>query len=648
MKRKFLSFLLILLVSSAANFAQAESGTCGTNLTWELSEGTLTILGTGAMNDFGYGGAPWYSLRNAITTVKIEDGVTSIGDMAFYACTNFKSVTIPASVERIGMYAFIYCYGLESITIPGSVENMELGAFSDCINLKSVTLLDGLTSIGTYAFFGCTSLKSVTIPESMASIGGSAFYHCTKLESVMIPNGVTSIGSQAFADCFSLTSVTIPEGLESIEEFTFYACGFESITIPASVKIIKRAAFYACDNLTEIVIKAETPPLLEENVFSDILFADFIYVPCGAEESYKAADWGLYRDKVAGEVPDITLKSNDDDMGEAVIKQKNTCSSDEAIIEANAGAGHYFVKWNDGGRNNPRTITVTEDTTFTAEFSPIYPLVLRKDLEDAVVCLGGSHTFEIEAEGEELTYEWYYRDQLILRANTNSYTVTNANHGDYGIYHVVVRGKVGDLRMSVYSKNVRLWVADQLPETLSFVSCPVQAVTGETYHIKLAGYSDVTQYIWSYRVGATLVVAQNTVAQNTNDGVTFSPATGGVGQNETLATFGALSVGQGLLTATLTHPCGTRQATQAIVVQYPTGVEQVAETAIRVFPNPTTGIVKVSGTKSNQIIRIVDIAGSLKGDYPAQDGETTIDLVGFTKGIYLVHYDGKAFKVVRK
>jgi hypothetical protein len=149
------------------------------------------------------------------------------------------------------------------------------------------------------------------------------------------------------------------------------------------------------------------------------------------------------------------------------------------------------------------------------------------------------------------------------------------------------------------------------------------------------------------------VVAQDaviptTVAQNTNDGVTFSPETGGVGNNETQATFGVLSAGQGLLTVTLEHPCGVRQATQAIEVQYPTGVEPVAEAAVRVFPNPTSGIIKVSGTRSNRIIRIVDVTGSLKGNYPARDGETTIDLTDYSKGTYLIQYGGKTVKAIRK
>jgi hypothetical protein len=298
---------------------------------------------------------------------------------------------------------------------------------------------------------------------------------------------------------------------------------------------------------------------------------------------------------------------------------------DELVALTVDGISYEKSYKREANNDNAQTLELIQDV-------PLKDLKLLKDLEDVIVCVGESHTFEFEAEGESLSYEWYYGNERIKGANGNTYTITNAEFRDYERYYVIVRSQIGSYRSSIYSKNVRLWVADQLPENLRFVEFPSTVFTGNTYRIKLAGYPDVTQYAWDC----------------SNDGVTFSPATGGIGQNETQATFGATSVGQGMLTVTLTHPCGARQATQAIVVQYPTGVEQVAETAVQVFPNPTTGIIKVSGTKSNQVIRIVDITGSLKGSYSTQDGETTIDLAGFTKGIYLVYYGGKAVKVIRK
>jgi hypothetical protein len=257
---------------------------------------------------------------------------------------------------------------------------------------------------------------------------------------------------------------------------------------------------------------------------------------------------------------------------------------------------------------------------------------LTKDLEDAIVCVNDSHTFEIEVEGSGLTYEWYYGNSRILGANTNRYTIVHAKSSDYGQYYVIVRNNYSGYRASIYSKQVRLWVAEQLPETLRFATYPDPAITGKTYHLKLAGYSDVTEYVWRY----------------TNNDVTFSPETGGVGENETWATFGTLSEGTGTVTATLTHPCGTREASQTIRVTYPTGIEDVTSGQVAVYPNPTTGEIRISNTVSNQIVKITDVTGSLKGSYRTQESVTTIDLTGYPKGAYLVHYDGKTFKVIRK
>ena len=167
------------------------SGTCGaegdgSNLTWTLdSEGVLTISGSGGMHDYdGPSSPPWYRSRSMVKSAVIADGVTSIGEWAFFGCGSLTSVTIPNSVTSIGRYAFYYCTSLTSVTIPDSVTSIGWLAFSGCTSLTSVTIPDGVTIINDAVFNGCTSLTSVTIPDSVTSIGGSAFYNCTSLTDV--------------------------------------------------------------------------------------------------------------------------------------------------------------------------------------------------------------------------------------------------------------------------------------------------------------------------------------------------------------------------------------------------------------------------------------------------------------------------------
>lgn len=209
MKKKILLLSLALGLIRLTVVAQSEVSANPPSPTGRISNDTLYIEGTGPMTDYiYYQSVPWFNNRNAITTVKIADGVTNIGHYSFYQCSNLTSVSIPEGVTSIGVSAFYECSRLTEITIPNSVTRIIHHAFQQCSGLTAITIPYGVTSIESSAFDNCRSLTEVAIPGSVTSIESYAFNWCLSLTSVTIPAGVTSIGNNAFYNCTNLTEVT--------------------------------------------------------------------------------------------------------------------------------------------------------------------------------------------------------------------------------------------------------------------------------------------------------------------------------------------------------------------------------------------------------------------------------------------------------
>lgn len=225
--------ILAAMLPMAVSAATIGSGTFGTNINWEMDNtGTLTISGSGDMRDVGVlSYAPWHDYHTAIRKIVIEDGVTSIGERAFYDCSSLTDVTIPDSVWSIKDDAFNNCTALTTITIPDSV-----------------------LSLGEQVFWGCKSLTSVTLPAYINNLAYALFHNCKSLVNVAIPDGIVSIGKYVFSNCTALTQLEIPSSVAEIGEYAFTESGLTSITLPDGISVIKEGAFYGCEDLTSIVI----------------------------------------------------------------------------------------------------------------------------------------------------------------------------------------------------------------------------------------------------------------------------------------------------------------------------------------------------------------------------------------------------------
>ena len=203
----------------------------------------------------------------SLTSIAIPGSVISIGEDAFHVCNNLESVCIEniaawCGIDFINFYAnpLYYAKNLyingelaKDIVIPDGVTSIGNWAFYNCTTLTSIKIPDGVLSIGASAFNNCTRLTSIEIPDSVTSIGNSAFVKCVSLTSLTIPNSVTSIGDFTFDKCESLTSLTIPDSVTRIGEYAFSCCyNLIFVTIGDNVKRIGYGAFYGCDDLKYI------------------------------------------------------------------------------------------------------------------------------------------------------------------------------------------------------------------------------------------------------------------------------------------------------------------------------------------------------------------------------------------------------------
>ena len=234
-----------------------------------------------------------------IIEITIPNGVTSIGDHAFYGCTSLTSITIPNSVTSIGNGAFLAC-SLTSVTIPKSVTSIGELAFYGCSALDSVVWnaknYTNFSKKENAPFYDSRSqIKSFTFGESVEHIPA---YLCTgmnMLTSITIPNSVTYIGNETFRDCSSLSSITIPNSVTSIGKGTFEGCAqLEKLTLGSAVKNVAANAFAGCNRLYHIYCYPTNPPVADQSSFSN--YNVYLYVPCDYKEEYDLdIFWGNFK-----------------------------------------------------------------------------------------------------------------------------------------------------------------------------------------------------------------------------------------------------------------------------------------------------------------------------------------------------------------
>lgn len=241
----------------------SQGGKCGDNLTWALDgSGVLTISGSGDMWDFEQEGsnvAPWIGRK--LTKLVLSDKITSIGNYAFYKCTDITGgLVLPSNLKTIGKGAFAYCSGFSGkLVFPETLTEIKAFAFDACSGFSGDLILpDGITAIRALTFNECEGFNgSLKLPKNLKAIEANAFRACHNLTGKLeLPETLTELGGVAFGGCNFTGGLRIPGSVSIIGHNAFYHCqGFNgTLEITEGTTVILGYSFVSCIGFTKVIL----------------------------------------------------------------------------------------------------------------------------------------------------------------------------------------------------------------------------------------------------------------------------------------------------------------------------------------------------------------------------------------------------------
>ena len=191
------------------------SGSSGTTSVETLH---LTAGTTGKMYDMtsenygnGYINGVTYQSHAHLQTVILGEGITHVGNYAFYGCSAITSMSLPSTLESVGHYAFQnVSQWAGPLELPEGLTTLGVYSFAGCSGLTGLSLPSTLTGIPSYCFQGCSGIPKIEVPEAATKIENNAFENCTGMEELVIPDTVTSLGYSSIAGCSGLKELTMP------------------------------------------------------------------------------------------------------------------------------------------------------------------------------------------------------------------------------------------------------------------------------------------------------------------------------------------------------------------------------------------------------------------------------------------------------
>ena len=525
------------------------SGSCGENVIWKLNgAGTLTISGSGPMEDFAYSSAtPWYG--KTINSVVIGDGITRIGDYAFYdsAMTN---LSLPDSLESIGCFSFSGLTGLNTINIPRGVTSIDQGAFAGSSykanTITSITVdesnsaysendgvvyskdgsvlvvyppgrwgefsvPEGVQEIGDSAFSGCKGLTGILIPEGVTVIENLAFA-ATGMSDVTIPNTVQSIGESAFANCRELKSVSIEGSVKTLKQLTFNICyDLQTIYLPESIEKIEQNTFFDCRSLKDVYFSGSertwSKVVIEQGKVYDTYILD-------ATVHFAKENETIVLDESC-----VSIKIDDQIWtGKPLIPVVDVKYENESIIEGT----DYEVSYANNTNVGTATVTITGAGYYTGTVSKTFK-INAASITDATVIGVSNKTYTGSALTQNPTVT--VGDKTLTKGT--DYTVSYANNTNAGTATVTITGKnnytgtkTATFKINKASQGI---IAKSSSASVAIGKTAVISITGakgtksyKSSNTSIATVDSKTGKVTAKKVGTVKVTATSAATSNYN------------------------------------------------------------------------------------------------------------------------------------
>lgn len=385
--------------------------------------------------------------------VVLPSSISSIGNSAFYGCSNLPSISLPSDLESIGHGAFAGCSSLSSLNLPIGITSIGRSAFLGCSNISRVTLPSGLTSIGGSAFMNCTNLEYVSIPETLSQVESKVFEGCEKLVSVgpvgggysieyawtgilpdnafaenqniqsaVISNGIHTVGNNAFYSCSGLSEVEFSNTVTHIGDYAFGLCAIEEISLPKSLSSIGKYAFYICSSLSKVDMPSVLDQL-DEGAFGACYSLQSIEIPLGITQIPQKAFWRCN-----------SIKS-------VYIPASVTYIQDDAFLDCSSLREVFYggtqSEWEDiiiGTNNTYLSNAVIQYEYGTNEYYTVYYESFGKKLDTSTSVRYRCKYGELPEPEERVGYEfigWYTEKDGGLRVTSDSIVEVIQDHTLY-------------------------------------------------------------------------------------------------------------------------------------------------------------------------------------------------------------------------